>query len=557
MSSSRRISGRSQGQPRILQRDRSSRAKLVVESRFRPTQFQKHGLHGHDEQSYRADRNGMVLLLVLVVVVALAFSAYTFTVIMRTEQEAAIMAGRRIQSRYLVDSGADSIRLFLSQKNSLIEEAGGTYDNPVQFQALTVYVSPDQTASGQVTCIAPNLDDSGMLTGFRFGLMDESSKLNVNVLPQVDNLLADGGRTLLMALPAMTEETADAIMDWIDTNDEPRDYGVEASYYTSQSPPYTCKNGPLESIEELLMVRGVTPELLFGLDDNHNGILDDTEAGNAGERGLAPEMALGWANYLTLWSAERNFNDEGLPRIDLNQADLEVLFEELSAVFSAEWANFIVAMRLNGPYEGDGESTGGLLGGELDLTLAPSYDFNQVLDLVDARVEVLYLDAEEPVILDSPFQSVNLPFVLPILLPNVTTVASDTIPGRININQCTRAVMLGIPGMDEATVDQIISRRDIVDDGSDANRQFETWILVEGIVDLATMRQLLPFVCVGGDVFRAELVGYFDDGMASSRAEVVIDRTEVFPRIIFWRDKSHLPLGYQLNTLGLNYQATQ
>ena len=34
----------------------------------------------------------------------------------------------------------------------------------------------------------------------------------------------------------------------------------------------------------------------------------------AGDRGVPMEIALGWANYLTLWSAERNFNDEGLPR---------------------------------------------------------------------------------------------------------------------------------------------------------------------------------------------------------------------------------------------------
>ena len=502
-------------------------------------------------------RSGMVLLLVLVVVVALSFSAYTFTVIMRTEQEAAQMTGRRIQSRYLVDSGVDTIRLYLSQTDTLIEESGGTYDNPTQFQALTVYSNPEGAESGQVSVVSPALDDQGSLAGFRFGLVDESSKLNLNILPQIDTLMLDGGRTLLMALPAMTEEVADAIMDWIDSDTEARDYGAEDGYYTSLEPPYTAKNGPLESIEELLLVRGVTPELLFGLDDNHNGILDDSESAAAGERGLEPDMALGWANYMTLWSAERNYNDEGLPRIDLNQEDLEVLYEELSAVFNAEWANFIVAMRQNGPFLGDEESEGGGLPGTLDLDQPASYSFDQVLDLVDARVEVTYVDADEPVILESPFRTQTLGLVFPLLLPNVTTVASDTIPGRININQCRRSMLLGIPGMDEATADEIISRRDIVYDGSDPNRGLETWILVERIVDLETMRQLLPFVNVGGDVYKGELVGYFEDGVASSRAEVVIDRTEAFPRIVFWRDKSHLPLGYQLETLGLNFQATQ
>ena len=34
------------------------------------------------------------------------------------------------------------------------------------------------------------------------------------------------------------------------------------------------KNGPLETVEELLLVRGVTPQLLFGADINRNGQLD-------------------------------------------------------------------------------------------------------------------------------------------------------------------------------------------------------------------------------------------------------------------------------------------
>ena len=75
-----------------------------------------------------------------------------------------------------------------------------------------------------------------------------------------------------MALPAMTEEVADAIMDWIDSDTEARDYGAEDGYYTSLEPPYTAKKWTVGVIEKAFIGRGVTPELLFGLDDNHNGI---------------------------------------------------------------------------------------------------------------------------------------------------------------------------------------------------------------------------------------------------------------------------------------------
>ncbi len=72
---------------------------------------------------------------------------------------------------------------------------------------------------------------------------------------------AAGGvaRELLMALPGMTEDVADAILDFVDEDDEPREYGAERDYYMSLSTPYAPINGPLQSIEQLLLVRGVTP----------------------------------------------------------------------------------------------------------------------------------------------------------------------------------------------------------------------------------------------------------------------------------------------------------
>jgi hypothetical protein len=77
-------------------------------------------------------------------------------------------------------------------------------------------------------------------------------------------------------------------------------------------------------------------------------------------------------------------------------------------------------------------------------------------------------------------------------------------------------------------------------------------LLVEGIVDLVTMDSIYPFVCTGGDVYRAEIVGYFDDSVGSSRAEVILDHTVPVPRILFWRDKSHLQTGYSVDVLGID-----
>ena len=61
----------------------------------------------------------------------------------------------------------------------------------------------------------------------------------------------------------------------------------------------------------------------------------------------------------------------------------------------------------------------------------------------------------------------------------------------------------------------------------------------------------MPFVCAGGSVYRAQVIGYYDDGRAASRLEVVLDATQQPARVLLWRDISHLGRGYALETLGL------
>ena len=65
----------------------------------------------------------------------------------------------------------------------------------------------------------------------------------------------------------------DSLIDWIDAGDGDweQEFGAESSYYQSLKTPYQCKNGPVEFIEELLLVKGITPELLFG-DNKHPGL---------------------------------------------------------------------------------------------------------------------------------------------------------------------------------------------------------------------------------------------------------------------------------------------
>jgi DNA uptake protein ComE-like DNA-binding protein len=394
--------------------------------------------------------------------------------------------------------------------------------------------------------------------------------------------MTNPARKLLMSLPGLDAGIADAILDWIDEDDEAREYGAESAYYSTLEPPYAPKNGPLDTVEELLRVRGVTPEMLFGTDANRNGQIDPNEiATGAQSLALGPSASMstsgfgdstansglsmptgsldrGWAAYLTLHSRERNLTPEGQPRIYLNNPDLTMLYDELSAVFPEEWATFIVAYRQGGPVA-SGSTTGTqpqtAAGQEIDFNLKSKANFTQVLDLVDAVTQVKFAGLSQGMLVQSPFKSDlgSMNAYMAQLMDYVTVNPAATVPGRININQAPASILRGIPGMDSAVADQILSARTPEFEQDKPNRRHETWLLTEAHVTLQQMKLLQPFITSGGHVYRAQVVGYFQSGEASARSEAIFDATGLLPRIVLWRDMSHLGRGYALETLGVDY----
>ena len=509
-------------------------------------------------------RRAMALLIVLVSTVIMALGAYAFCDFMISQREAVELSGRQIAARALVESGVEYARMFMLQDAATQLEAGGTFNNPDRFQAQLVSEHPDWLTRGLVTFVAPNLDEDGYVSGTRYGLQDESNRLNLNALQFMEAQQEGGGSALLMSLPGMTEDVADAILDWIDDDDETREYGAESDYYEGLTPPYRARNGAMASVEDLLLVRGVTPELLFGLDVNHNGLIDANEMANTVSGEVEPEMMLGWSHYLTLYSKEANRTKNGDPRVFVNMEDMKQLDTELRKVFSNEWATFIVAYRQNGPSSGSSSSGGSSGGGKssgrsrssgkLDLTQPGTVELASALDLIDATVSVTYSGDDSATTLDSPFKSdiINMGLTLPSLMDNLTVNPTEYIPGRININQAPRRLIEGIPGISEEVIAEIMSRREFEPSDPESDRDHEMWLLTEGVVTLTEMKLLIPFVNAGGSVYRAQLVGYFDDGVGSSRAEVVLDATQATPLVLFWRDLSHLGRGYSLDTLGFD-----
>ena len=109
------------------------------------------------------------------------------------------------------------------------------------------------------------------------------------------------------------EALLDALGDWVDRDDEERPQGAEESYYRTLNPPYSCRNGKMLAPEELLLVKGMTSQIVYG-DKGHEGII----------------------NYITI------VGDDG--KLNLNTAPLPVLLA-LSPEMTPELAQELIVFR--------------------------------------------------------------------------------------------------------------------------------------------------------------------------------------------------------------------
>jgi len=188
-----------------------------------------------------------------------------------------------------------------------------------------------------------------------YGLEDEAAKLN----------LRTATRDMLLRLEGMDEALVDALEDWQDQDSEPKLNGAENEYYGTLPRPYDCKNEKLSTINEILLVKGFDPSVLFGEDLNGNGLLDPGEDdGDASpprdnrdgvlDRGLLP--------FVTIYSSDKNVTADGKDRVDINAADEETLRKAIPDLTDVE-AKAIVAFRKGKEFEH--------LGDLLNVTEAP------------------------------------------------------------------------------------------------------------------------------------------------------------------------------------------
>ena len=336
---------------------------------------------------------------------------------------------------------------------------------------------------------------------FTVGVVDEASKLNINT----------ASKEQLLALYGMTEEVADAIIDWRDADDTPRQGGVEGGYYENLHYGYTIRNGPFRTIRELLLVKAVAEEWFYGQNSNSNiGFGTDFEKTNAGESRFADLqdeiLKNGWITYLTCYSYDNNKDADGQKRININEADENKLEESLK--INKSYAKWIVGNRGRDGYK----SISDLIN-------------NKSPKKADERSQ-RNSDQAEPLDLET-FSNIA---------DKITISGDEKIEGKVNINTASKVVLTALlGGTDKAEQlgDDIITYRESLIEGMQSIAE----VMEVESVNVDTFKKIANYITTRSDVYTIRCLATADrnsgDG-AKLGTEAVVDRSSTPCNILYW-----------------------
>ncbi|MFT5299392.1 MAG: hypothetical protein ACI87E_000426 [Mariniblastus sp.] len=456
----------------------------------------------------RADRRGVVLYMVVVIVLLLTLIVYGLLISMRAQNLAAAVAGDRLQARQSAFSARDVLLSLVENSRQSRDATGGIELNPNIFSniQLAAQGSDDDEFLPFGVVLHPDFNS------LKFGAVNESGKINLRILLEVDRQFPGTGRTILMRLPDITATIADHLLDWIDADDQRRDLGNESPFYI-QNFGYPARNGIPPVLDECLRIAEIAQSSSSNRKSSGRGIQDNRNIPS-------------WMSYLTVSSGERNEAYSGVFRIDLNQPDIFQLHQSLVQNLDLETANFIILFRQFGPATTTSQSKDVRVFSRLatdvaiNFSLSGSHEITSLLDVVDQTIEVPQSETERFRI-DSPVGEDRSDFAekLPKILNFCTIIKQETIRGRVNINIAPFEVLLSVPGIDESIAEQIMANQMERPGG----RREIAWLLTERIVSLETFRNLIPFITDGGDVYRARFAGFSDPQTAPFVFEAVLD----------------------------------
>ena len=191
-------------------------------------------------------QRGIVLLLVLWILSILMVIAMSFSFITRTDAYSALAFKAGVENRFLAEAGIERGIMELVYR-------GVNRGQTVTLGGMEVLKTDGRAYEGR-------LGDGS----YQFRITDESGKININALTDASGIVMKNLLTQAGVSAENADVIVDSLLDWKDPDDLHRLHGAESDYYLSLPNPYRAKDARFDTVEELLLVRGVTPEILYG-----------------------------------------------------------------------------------------------------------------------------------------------------------------------------------------------------------------------------------------------------------------------------------------------------
>ncbi|MBN2447665.1 MAG: general secretion pathway protein GspK [Phycisphaerae bacterium] len=478
-------------------------------------------------------------VLMLIALMALMMAGFMFFIRAETAGTVAHLDGQK--ARLAAESGFEEVTMLLRLPEQC-HDSSLWYNVPSRFQHALVWSemfdrqsdpvreartrpealdSEDRVAiTWRYSVVAPMFD--GLEESFRYGITPESSRLNINTATdeQIEQLISP----LLLELGVENSaELVAALLDWMDEDDEVRENGAESEYYAALEPPYQPKNGKLDTIEELLLVKGFNAAVLWGEDTNRNGLLDLNEDDGADSFPYYDNgdgiLNYGIAPFLTVWSRETDTTTKNKARINLSAGGSTVA-------------------ALIGDYIEEGELSDATIAWLESLTASAVENLNSAADLyVGEDEEVLGTIGTSPIMLE------EMPIIMDVFSVRPAAEATDVIEGLININTAPSRVLQLIPGMTSEAADAIVAARA----ADPENMTTTAWPLTNEIIDAATFKAIAPYITTKSYQFHIEIIGYGDHVKLSRRYEWVVEMQGPVAQIRYYRDLTSLGMAWPVD----------
>jgi DNA uptake protein ComE-like DNA-binding protein len=380
---------------------------------------------------------GVLWCLALLSIVVIGFLHTT-----RLDLHVTKLYGDRVQAHYLALAGVEKAKALLyrnarDRSRNGKSHDGELYNAPSDFRDVSL-------GNGKFNVFRRGREDEGGVV--IYGVSDEESRVNLN----------SASTDALSKLKGMTPDVLAAISDWRDGDNQISPDGAEGEYYGSLQPPYQPRNGPFQTIRELLMVRGISRDLLFGNDPHHNGLLDADD--DKGQSHFVTETTLdsdlGWAGLLSVNSSVANVNVGGDSRVNVQSAD-ETALTGVKGI-TADIARAIVSYR--------GQNRLQSIADLLDVTAAQNQNQTSFARSTSAtRSGQNSTNRTSNTSSSSNSSSSGRRVVSEDLLTDigddVTTDNGSELAGVININTAPLDVLACLPGVDRQMAQSIISYR--------------------------------------------------------------------------------------------------